>query len=209
MTKSQREIFQNFIIEDLGVSYETMENFDNYYNLICKWQKQINIISNTENIWTRHFLDSVQLSKYISNKNFPIIDLGSGGGLPAIPLLMVGHKNLSLIESDRKKCIFLKEAIRISRTNSAVFNERIENANCGPADIITSRACAPLGKLLAYAQRFVSHETHCLFLKGKTFEKEILDAKKDWQFDYKVIPSITSDEGVILSVTNLQGGANL
>lgn len=205
MTKSAREAFESYLVDTLKVPHGTIERFDIYHSLLKKWQKQINLTAGNEDIWIRHFLDSVQLAEFIKHKDASIIDLGSGAGFPGLPLAMVGYSNICLVESDKKKTIFLKEVARATHTNIEIKNTRIEALeNNKTYDYVTARACAPLHELLNYAFPLVSHGTACLFLKGKKYAMEIEEAKNKWLFDFQVLPSITSDDGVVLTITNLK-----
>lgn len=206
MKKSAREVFENFLTDNFSVSYETKNRYFLYFDLLTKWQKKINLISDTtpDEIWSRHLLDSVQLGKFIPNRSSTIIDIGSGAGFPGLALAILGYENVTLVESDTKKCVFLKEAARATYTDVAVANMRVENVQKKSFDIITSRACADLTLLLEYSFPLVSHGTTCLFLKGKKCAIEIDEAKNKWDFDHQTSPSITSNDGVILTITNLR-----
>ncbi|MGE3714748.1 MAG: 16S rRNA (guanine(527)-N(7))-methyltransferase RsmG [Alphaproteobacteria bacterium] len=204
MTPTPRDLFHNYLIKNFRVSHETLNHFDSYFFLLQKWQKQINLTSHSEEIWERHFIDSVQLANFLPDKKISIIDIGSGGGFPSIPLAILGYDNITMIESDTKKCVFLKEALRVTFSQGNVLNTRIEQVKNTSASIVTSRACADLQTLLKYSFPFVSHGTICLFLKGKKYAMEIETAKENWEFDCKFTPSITSSEGVVLTITNIK-----
>ena len=100
------------MVDNLNVSREVNHALLNYQNLLLKWNKAINLISrNSEkDIWERHILDSLQLLKYIDFSDI-IIDIGSGGGFPGIVLSICGVKNTVVIESDKKKSVFLQESL--------------------------------------------------------------------------------------------------
>ena len=87
--------------------------------------------------------------------------------------------------------------------NVEIINDRIENLPPQKADVITSRAMCSLDELLKYAYRFTSRKTKCIFPKGKKYAEEISEAEKHWNFEYKIIPSMTSEEGAIVIITNL------
>ena len=95
------------------VSRETYEKLCVFQKILIKWQNSINLISkNTlENIWERHFLDSAQLYEFVRGVEGNIIDFGSGAGFPGMVLAIMGKKNIHLVESDHKKCVFLKEIV--------------------------------------------------------------------------------------------------
>jgi 16S rRNA (guanine527-N7)-methyltransferase len=195
----------------LSVSRETFDRLKAYHDLLLKWQTRVNLISadTISEMWKRHFLDSLQLLKHIENTDKKIIDLGSGAGFPGMAIAIAGASNVHLIESDGKKIQFLKEVARITKTDVAIHHARIEDKATPAGDIIISRACSPLDKLLSHSLHYVSHETICLFHKGKNYSKELEEAKAHWNFQYIVLPSVTdtpdavNQQGVILKLTNV------
>ena len=175
-----------------------------FKELLLKWQQKINLISSETipQIQERHVEDSLVLVPYIE-KNKIIVDLGSGAGFPGIILGIHGYA-INLIESDYRKCSFLKEAARIlNLQNVTVHNCRIEDYKGLVPDIVTSRALASLDKLLHLSQ-IVSRETisECLFHKGENFQTEIDEAKKNWIFDKEVFSNPKG--GVILRIRKTQ-----
>ena len=165
-----------------NVSRETYEKLVIFYKTLIKWQKSINLISKSsiENIWVRHILDSAQLYRYTEKIDGNILDFGSGAGFPGLILAMMGHKNIHLVESDQKKCTFLREVAMLSETEVTIHNNRIENLKFFDVELITARALAQLNKLINYAEAFskksVSNKIlpKMLFLIGKYYKKEIL-----------------------------------
>ena len=193
------------------VSRETFDRLKNYHDLLIKWQARINLVSkdSLDNIWQRHFLDSLQLIKMISLPDtVKIMDMGSGAGFPGMVLAIAGIKNMHLVESDGKKVAFLKEVARITHTDVSVHQERAEKNSLDKMNVIIARALSNVATLLSYAESNVSHETICLFPKGKNYAMELEDAKKEWSFDCEVIPSVTDSQGVILKLSNLKRWAH-
>jgi 16S rRNA (guanine527-N7)-methyltransferase len=188
------------------VSYETFEKLSLYHDLLIKWQNAVNLVSNDSltDSWNRHFLDSLQLLKYLDGEKGAIVDIGSGAGFPGMALAICGVKNIHLIESDSKKTTFLKEVSRITKTDIFIRNERVEKIkNLDPVNIILSRAFADLNTLLGCSSSLISQETKCLFHKGKNYSKELEDAKKSWSFDAIMFPSVTDENGVIVKLSNI------
>ena len=194
-----------------NVSRETYEKFIIFYKTLIKWQKSINLISKSsiENIWVRHVLDSAQLYRYTKKINGNILDLGSGAGFPGLILAMMGHKNIHLVESDQKKCTFLREVAMLSETDVTIHNNRIENLKFFDVELITARALAPLNKLINYAEAFskksVSNKIFpkMLFLKGKSYKKEILELSKTKKISFQEYQSITDHFGKILYINSI------
>jgi 16S rRNA (guanine527-N7)-methyltransferase len=190
----------------VSVSRETYDRLTLYYDLLVKWQAKVNLVGpdTISQAWQRHFLDSLQLQQYIENKNAIIADIGTGAGFPGMALAILGYKNIHLIESDAKKITFLREVARITNTSVSIHHGRVENILIDNISFILSRACAPLDQLFSYSKNFVSHETICLFHKGKNYSKDIEDAKLHWLFEAGVFPSIVDTESVVLKIINLR-----
>ena len=138
-----------------------------------------------------------------------MLDFGSGAGFPAMVLAIAlqnktPYLKIKLIESIKKKILYLNHVAEICHIqNVEIINDRIENLPPQKADVITSRAMCSLDELLKYAYRFTSRKTKCIFPKGKKYAEEISEAEKHWNFEYKIIPSMTSEEGAIVIITNL------
>ena len=194
------------------VSRETYDKFKIYYETLIKWQKSINLISNStlDSIWHRHILDSAQLYKYTQNMKGNILDFGSGAGFPGLVLAMMGNENVNAVESDEKKCIFLKEVARLSDTKINIHNSRIEKLKFINPELITARALAPLIKLIEYIENYMKQGDNLrnnlpklLFLKGKNYKQELLELKKIRNFDVTVCSSMSDEYGKILNIKNI------
>jgi 16S rRNA (guanine527-N7)-methyltransferase len=185
-----------------GVSRETMGRLEAYAELLKRWSGRINLVSRNTlgDLWRRHFLDSAQLLPFIPEKTRSLVDLGSGAGFPGLVLAILGVPGAELIESDKRKAVFLREAARIANTPVRIVDSRIETAKPHPADVVTARACAPLDKLLPLAQRFIGPNTVCLFLKGEHVADELTAARREWKITAAQLPSRADPRGVILKL---------
>src|SRR5579883_1904560 len=96
-------------------------------------------------------------------------------------LAFLGVPGVHLVESDTRKAVFLKEAIRVTNAAVTLHATRIDRVKPFIADVITARALAPLAELLEISQDFRGSETICLFLKGRTVADELTDAVKIWK----------------------------
>ena len=194
-----------------NVSRETFEKFVVFEKTLIKWQNSINLISKNsiDDIWIRHFLDSAQLYKITKNFNGNIVDFGTGAGFPGLILAMMGHKNIHLVESDQKKCTFLREVAMITETDITIHNNRIEKLEFFDVELVVARALAPLNKLIDYTEAFINKSVispkfpKMLFLKGNSFQKEILELNKSELFLIKEFESITDKCSKILYINKI------
>ncbi len=182
---------------------------ESYMLLIKKWQKAVNLVSNTEmnSLWERHILDSAQVFFEIPKEARILVDMGSGGGFPAVVIAILNKVlcgnllQIVLIESDNKKSIFLKEVSRQLDLNLIVLNERIEGVNNISADVITARALASTDVLIEWGRGFYKKDTIFLFLKGKLVDNEISLIPYSCNIDK--ISSKINNNGCILKITEV------
>jgi len=156
----------------------------------------------------RSFVDSYQLLDIVPEKPLTLVDLGSGAGFPGSVLaLSRDFYDVTLIESDQKKCQFLRAVSRESGVSFDVLNSRIEACVGGLSpDVVTARALAPLEKLFSYCLTWAEKNSDLVmvFLKGKSYQEELSKARETYQFDCKVHESQTDPEAVILYITRLR-----
>lgn len=186
----------------IPVSRETLTRLETYVELLSAWNRRINLVGRTTigDVWRRHILDSAQLLNYLPPHAGRVVDLGSGAGLPGLILAILGVPQIHLIESDRRKGVFLAEAIRLTQAPVALHNRRAEDVPPVAAGVVTARACANLAELLSLAQPFIGPRTLCLFHKGRLVADELTEAAKDWNMVAETVPSITDKSGCILRV---------
>ena len=137
-----------------------------------------------------------------------LYDFGSGAGFPGMVLAILAAEKMPnlqvfLIESIRKKTLYLNAVKEKCGGNVTVINDRIENIKPTKADVITSRAMCQLTNLLKYAYPFSFCETIMIFPKGKTFQTEIDEARKHWSFECQIVTNKVNAEGVILIISKL------
>lgn len=189
------------------VSRETLERLDIYAALLRKWSRAINLIGpiDEEALWTRHIIDAGQLVEYVIDSG-ELADIGSGAGLPGLVLaiLMDDHDTkVHLIESDQRKCAFLREAGRQTDTVINVVAERVENIDL-EVDTITARAVAPLHRLLPMCEKIAAANTRLILPKGERVSEEIAAVEDDWELTYQMHPSLTGDTSAILVVDSFR-----
>jgi 16S rRNA (guanine527-N7)-methyltransferase len=185
------------------VSRETQEKFNIYFDLLKKWNRNTSLvqIKTLDDFWERHIKDSLQLTHYIQKKETRIIDLGTGAGFPGMVLAIFGYTNVTLCDSNTRKCIFLEEVSRETKTPVIVVNSRVEGIGQGDYQYVISRACTALPTLLSFKEN-VSRETTSvgLFHKGRSYESEIQMALEFWEFKWQIFPSLIEEDSVILKV---------
>ena len=189
------------------VSRETMERLKAFEALLLKWQKTHNLVSREtiDDVWGRHILDSAQVFQiYDSWQDKDVADLGSGAGFPGMVLAILGVTNMTLIESNHKKCSFLREVKRQLGLTVQIHEGRIEDLSDRTFDMITSRALASLDKLLHLSCPLLHKASECLFLKGKMQDEEIKEAEENWSFHLRKKESITSPGAAILILTQVR-----
>ncbi|GGD14827.1 16S rRNA (guanine(527)-N(7))-methyltransferase RsmG [Aquisalinus flavus] len=192
------------------VSRETSDKIAAFDALFLDWAARLNLVakSSVEDRWTRHYLDSAQILPLLPKEAKRIVDLGSGGGFPALFLALIDDhpkRHYFLVESIAKKCAFLREvAIKLDLGNVTIINDRIESRpDLRPADVVTARALAGLSKLLAYALPISSVRTMCIFMKGEKAEEELTAASGQWKMDVTRHPSRTHEAATILEIRNI------
>jgi 16S rRNA (guanine527-N7)-methyltransferase len=160
---------------------ETLMRFDIYASLLEKWQRAVNLVgkSTLDDLWVRHFADSLQVSKAAPEAR-RWLDFGSGAGFPglvtAIKYAGDPDAQIHLIEADQRKCAFLRSVAHETMAPAIIHCGRLEAILPGfhePIDAISARALAPLGTLLGYADKFIEKGAVGVFSKGKQFGAEL------------------------------------
>jgi 16S rRNA (guanine527-N7)-methyltransferase len=194
-----------------SVSRETFEDLIAFEGILRKWAARINLAapSTLDDVWRRHILDSAQLAK-LEPDALKWLDLGSGGGFPgaviAILLKDRDGASIDLVESNSKKCAFLRTTLAQLGAPARVYPLRIEDAHgvVGVPEIITARALAPLPKLLALCEPWLSAGAKGLFHKGREYSAEIEESSADWMYDLVKHSSLIDADSVILEVSRLR-----
>lgn len=166
---------------------ENKKVFNLYIETLLKWQKTINLISNStiNDLYERHFENSLLLIPFLKDKK-NIFDIGSGAGFPALVLAISGIKNITLVESDERKCIFLNQIKNLYNLDVNILNCRVENIKNVKADVIIGRAFASIENFIKLTFNIINKNTEFFLLKGVNMKSEIDDAMKKFCFDYKV-----------------------
>ena len=177
-----------------------------FTNLLLRWTSRINLIGagDRSSIRERHINDSLQLASFLPPDLERAIDLGSGGGFPGLILAIATAIPFELIEADRRKAMFLREAARVTDAPVTVHCARIEACRIPPARMVTARALAPLSRLLPLAARFLTQDGGLLLLKGQSADVELTHAAAEWQMQVQRRSSTTHASASIIQITGLR-----
>jgi len=193
-----------------NVSRETLDRLKLFVTLLEDWSARHNLVSaaSLQQVWNRHIWDSAQLFDLIPSDAASLVDLGSGAGFPGLILGFLlrerpGFRTV-LYEATRKKCAFLAAAAERLGVAAEIRNSRIEAARPEPFDVVTARACAPLSRLLLYAQAFQGPHTVNLFLKGQSVGAELTEAHKIWNMQAKERASRSDPSGKVLTIERFE-----
>ena len=154
--------------------------------------------------WRRHVLDSAQLARFVPAGAARIVDIGSGAGFPGLVLALLGGDagpRVDLIESNRRKAVFLETAIRETGAPAQAVCARVESRPVAPAPAVTARACAPLAKLLAWARPLLAEGGVAILPRGRRVDTELTAARRFWKMDATRHPSLSDPDGAILTVS--------
>ena len=164
---------------DFGIELaaEQVELLADYYELLMKWNEQLHLTApcSPQDFAIRHVLESLMLLKHLS-PGATVVDVGSGGGLPIIPCLLVRQDlRATLIESSKRKAVFLREALRPVRPadRARVINARLEETNLTRGDFLSCRALDRFSQLLPTLIQRAQPNTTMLLFAGDVLCKQI------------------------------------
>ena len=196
---------------------EVLADLDSFEKLLRKWTAVQNLVSRetVDHIWSRHIADSLQMLPFLRNDERHltgperILDVGSGGGMPALPLAVAlkgKMTHLQLVEPITKKVSFLRHVIRELELPAQVHAGRTDDFDSRETqfEVITSRALAALPQLLGMIQPFFGPQTVALLHKGRDHAVELEESRLVFAFDVIKHASVTDAGGVLLQIRNLR-----
>jgi 16S rRNA (guanine527-N7)-methyltransferase len=187
-------------------------DLESYAQLLRKWQAVQNLVSREtlDEVWSRHFVDSLQVLKLLNPSDHAFLDLGSGGGFPALPLaiaLKSANHHFTLIEPNGRKVSFLRTVARELKLQVTVEGRRsdqVDSRETPTPDVITSRALASLITLCGWMDPFFAPQSRAILHKGREHVEELAESTAHWHHDVVITKSDTDPSGVLLSLTNLR-----
>jgi 16S rRNA (guanine527-N7)-methyltransferase len=197
------DLVENAARMGISIDDDKARRFLLYYNELMIWNKQINLISknSVQRIVKRHFVDSLTPIHCLNRKDGFLIDLGSGGGFPGVPLkIMLPEMHLFLLDSSRKKTSFLSHlAVALDLKNTEVIRGRAEEISadarfCGIFDTVISRAAFKLPSLLVFSSYLLKQGGQLIAMKGTNLQSEMISAER-----------IATDVGMILNADLASG----
>ena len=201
-------------ISQLGLecSESQVELLLRYSQLLLKWNKVYNLtaIRNPDEVLTHHILDSlsiIPIYRDLYSDSISICDVGSGGGLPAIPLAITcPHYQVTMVDTVGKKCAFLTQCIvELGLKNAKVLNTRVENIKGKSFDVLSSRAFASLPLFVELTKHLLKDGGVWLAMKGILPEQEmselqsIVSVREIYKLD---VPYLDENRHLIKMVVN-------
>ena len=195
----------------IDVSRETKEKLELMERELRRWQAIKNLVgpATLDQIWDRHIVDSLQLLDLAPDAQ-TWLDLGSGAGFPGLVLAIAGAERglkVHLVESNSRKCAFLRHITRLAGVSATIHEARLETVIpgfTGQADVVSARALAALPLLLEWTEPLLKAGAIGVFPKGRDAEIELTEARKRWTFTADILPSRTDSEARILRITSIE-----
>lgn len=183
------------VSEEIGLDLtnEQAEKLARFTVLLLKWNKTYNLtsIENPDDVVRLHIADSLTLVQHF-DELVPgvrtVLDVGSGGGLPAVPLaVMRPDLYVTMVDAVQKKTIFQRQAcVACGLKNARAVHARVETLKGNKYDIVTSRAFASLSLMVELTRELLADDGRWLAMKGKTPDEEIAELPEDVEVEKQV-----------------------
>ena len=171
-----------------NITARQREQFDALYDLYADWNAKINVISRKDitNLYEHHVLHSLAIAKFINFRDDTnVLDLGTGGGFPGIPLaIMFPNANFKMIDGTGKKIKGATEIANAIGLENVLLQHKRGEEERGKFDFIVSRAVMPLSDMMKIVRKNIAKDNHNAFengiivLKGGTLDEELKPFKK-------------------------------
>jgi 16S rRNA (guanine527-N7)-methyltransferase len=187
---------------DIALDAAAIERLLDYLDLLVRWNAAFNLtaVRDPAEMITRHLLDSLAILPYVKGRN--LADLGSGAGLPGIPLAIAApERQTLLVDSNGKKARFLREAVRkLALANVRVAESRVEHVE-GAFDCITARAFASLGDMLAWGGHLLAPDGRWLAQKGRLPDDELASVPDAFEVERTLalnVPGLDAERHLVI-----------
>ncbi len=198
-------------LEPLNVSRETFPELEEFRSLILERNKDINLISSKSELISRerHIIDSAQIIDFIDINDKLCIDIGSGSGLPGIVLAIIMKHRKSdmefhLYEKSYHKSNFLKEVSKKFSLKTKIFQKDIFEEKNLKTDLIVARAFKPLPIILQLADKNFKKFKNIILYLGRNRKEILKESIMKWQFKYEEKKSLTSEDSILIKISNLK-----
>ena len=187
-------------VRELGLSLD-IAPFNHYLELLSKWNKSYNLTAITalDEMITKHLFDSLSIMPYLKGKH--IIDVGTGAGLPGIPLA-IANKNLHivLLDSNGKKIRFLQHVSRqLKLDNIEIVQSRVENYRPATGfDTVVSRAFSSISQMIQWTQHLVGPSGIWLAMKGRIPTQELATLTHCYEIKRLIVPNLDEERCCVL-----------
>lgn len=176
-----------------------------YIDLISKWNRAYNLTSvrKPEAMLVRHIFDSLAIAPFVVGEH--IIDVGSGAGLPGIPLaLVLPHKQFTLVDANSKKTRFLSQVkFELNLANVQVIHARIEELRPNkPCDTVVSRAFASLDKMVEQTKHLLPEHGNILAMKGFFPVAELAELSVEAEVHTLSVPGLAEQRHLVVCQPN-------
>ena len=180
---SKEEFIKELLLLGIKINNDQLDKLKKYMDFLIKYNEHTNLtsITNEEDIYLKHFYDSLTIAKYVDlHRVNNLLDIGTGAGFPGMVIkILFPNIKVTLLDSNNKKITFLKALTEVLDINVELINERAEDYIIGKReyyDIVVSRAVAPLNILLELAIPFVKVDGLFVSMKANV-EQELKDSE--------------------------------
>jgi 16S rRNA (guanine527-N7)-methyltransferase len=178
---------------DYGVTLDrrSVDGLRAYYEILNSWNTRLHLVAPTSpaEFATRHVLESLTVVQDLDD-NAHVADVGSGGGLPIVPLLILRQDiRATLFESSRKKALFLRETLKETKTagRGTVVSDRFENVPAPAVGYVTCRAIERFEELIPKLVEWAPADARLLLFGGEILKKPLENA--GLVIEYRLLPN--------------------
>ncbi len=183
---------------DLRVDQELIQQFYIYQALLLRWNKTFNLTAITEpdRIVTHHLMDALSINDFLAGQR--VLDVGSGAGLPGIPLALINpDKDFILLDSNGKKTHFMTQVrIELGLENVTVVKSRIEDYE-DSVDHVICRAFSSLKVFICQCRRLLNKNGSLLAMKGPGYESELESKLPHQRIHQLTVPSLDAERYLV------------